>query len=140
MLFKCNIGYTNAPHFNVMRTLPVLFIIRPSIYQQIKTYYCSEYVWTYLFFNVPTTMFLLMYHIQFWLEDADVFSEIFPVRLEISRTTVRYSPTCCCWMFTLKISANFIDDNKSRCPSCEADVVQFGKRFPVLYKSIQSLL
>jgi len=73
-------------------------------------------------FNVPTTTFLLMYHIKFWSEEADVFSEIFPVCLEISRAKVVYSPTCCCWIFTFKISANSINDYERRCPRCEADV------------------
>jgi len=47
-------------------------------------------------FNFPTAKFLLMYHIKFWLEDADVFSEIFAVRLEILQTKVGYCPMCSC--------------------------------------------
>jgi len=49
MLFNCNIGYKTAPHFYVIRSLPVLYIIGPSICRQSKTHFCSEYVWTYLF-------------------------------------------------------------------------------------------
>jgi hypothetical protein len=91
-------------------------------------------------FNVPTVTFILIHHIKIWLIDADVFSEILPVRLEISRAKVGYCPTCCCcWIFTFKISETFVNDNERRWPYCEADVVQLGKRCPVVYKSLQPL-
>jgi hypothetical protein len=82
LLFNCNCGYTNMRHCYVyLRCLSYLSLVHQfaDIVRSIVVAKKSEIVC----FNVPTATFLLMYHIKFWLEDADVFSEIFVFRLEI---------------------------------------------------------
>jgi len=75
MLFNCNIGYTKAPHFCVIYVhfLSCLSLVHQFADKVRRIVVANTY--ESICFNVPTTKFLLMHHIKFWLEDADVFSE-----------------------------------------------------------------